>query len=68
MLEMIAHKLPFKAKAVNQEIMEQMEQNIIFKEKNNLNKYTMEYVLLNNLGNCKNWLSPYDYKHFGKFI
>lgn len=36
-------------------------------EKNNLNKYTMKYVILNNMGGCKDWLSPYDYDWYGEY-
>lgn len=68
MLELIAHKLPFDAMPVSQSMMEKHAESELRKEKENINHYTMEYVLLNNLGNCKNWLSPYDYRYFGKYV
>ena len=67
-LEMIAHKLPFAAKVVSQEMMDEMKQDEINKEKKNKNRYTMKYVIQNNLGGCHRWLSPVDHKWFGKWL
>ena len=67
-LEVVCHKLPFKAIVVSQEILDQRlakEQDDI---KNNINPYTMKYVIQNNLGGCHNWLSKYDHKWFGKYL
>nr|CAD7570835.1 unnamed protein product [Timema californicum] len=66
MLEMVAHKLPFKAEVVSQEIMEMKAEKELREERDNLNPYTFKYVVQNNMGGCQNWISPYDRKWFGK--
>lgn len=67
-LELVAHKLPFAAKVVNQQMMEEMAKEEERSEKENLNRYTYKYVVQNNLGGCHNWMSPYDKQWFGKYI
>ncbi|XP_030753261.1 39S ribosomal protein L16, mitochondrial [Sitophilus oryzae] len=62
----IAMKMPFKAKAVSQEMLEEMEANEKWIEENNQNPYTMKYIIQNNIGGCHKWLSPVDFKYFGK--
>nr|CAD7596135.1 unnamed protein product [Timema genevievae] len=66
MLEMVAHKLPFKAEVVSQKIMEKKAEKELREERDNLNPYTFKYVVQNNMGGCQNWISPYDRKWFGK--
>lgn len=68
MLKIIAHKMPFPALVVNQEMMEEMAAEEERLEKENVNRYTMKYVFQNNLGGCHNWISPYDKKWFGKYL
>ena len=67
-LREIAEKLPFKAKAVSQEMLDAEAA----KEKElaaaNINPYTVEYVIRNNMGGCHNWISPYDKKWFFKHV
>lgn len=63
----VAMKLPFKAMAVSQEIMDEMKRKEIEDEKNNTNPYTMKYVIQNNMGGCHSWLSPFDLKWLGKY-
>lgn len=65
-LNEIAEKLPFKAMAVSQEMLDEMKENEKWKEKNNLNRYTFKYMVQNNMQGCNRWLSPVDYKWFGK--
>lgn len=63
----IAHKLPFAAEAVSQEILDQQK---LREEENlakNTNKWSMKYVIQNNLGGCNRWASPMDFKHFGRY-
>lgn len=67
-LEMVANNLPFPAKVVNQQMMEEMAAEEERLEKENLNRYTLKYVIQNNLGGCHNWISPYDRKWFGKYL
>lgn len=67
-LEDMAMKLPFKAMAVSQQIMDEMKAKEKWEEENNQNPYTMKYVIQNNMGGCSRWLSPYDYKFLGKYL
>jgi large subunit ribosomal protein L16 len=67
-LELVANKLPFAAKVVSQQMMEEMAKEEERLEKENLNRYTFKYVIQNNLGGCHNWISPYDKKWFGKHL
>ncbi|XP_022917435.1 large ribosomal subunit protein uL16m [Onthophagus taurus] len=63
----IAAKLPFKAMAISQEMLDKIKEKEISDEENNINPYTMKYCIQNNMGGCRNWLSPVDYKWFGKY-
>lgn len=54
--------------AVSQEMLEEMEAKEKLDEARNLNEYTMEYIIKNNLGHAKQWARKNDYKYFGKFI
>ncbi|KAK6625426.1 hypothetical protein RUM43_005724 [Polyplax serrata] len=67
MLAAAAEILPFPARFVSQESLEKEREENRRLEENNINPYTMEYVIRNNMGGCGNWLSPYDYKWFGKY-
>ncbi|EEB19138.1 mitochondrial 50S ribosomal protein L16, putative [Pediculus humanus corporis] len=63
----VAEILPFPARFVSQKYLDdEREKEKLIKE-NNTNKFTMEYVIKNNMGGCQKWLSPYDYKWFGKY-
>lgn len=66
-LQDVAMKLPFKAIAVSQEMLDDMKCKEEEAEKNNTNPYTMKYVIQNNMGGCHNWLSPFDLKWLGKY-
>ncbi|XP_059617177.1 large ribosomal subunit protein uL16m [Phlebotomus argentipes] len=66
-LQLVAHKLPFKALVVSQEILEKREAKEREREAANVNPYTMKYVIQNNFGGCHNWLSPFDHKWFGRY-
>lgn len=61
-------KLPFKAMAVSQEIMEERAKKEKWEEENNQNYWTMKYVMQNNMGGCHKWMSLYDYKFLGKYL
>ncbi|XP_017780026.1 PREDICTED: 39S ribosomal protein L16, mitochondrial [Nicrophorus vespilloides] len=67
-LEDLAMKMPFKAMAVSQEILDEMKLKEEEEEKCNVNEYTMKYVIQNNLGGCQKWLRPNDMKYFGKYL
>lgn len=66
-LEKVAHKLPFPALVVSQETLEERQREEQRKEAENVNPYTMKYVIQNNLGGCHRLLSPVDHKWFGKY-
>lgn len=66
-LEDVAQKLPFKAMAVSQQILDEIKHKEEWEEENNENPYTMKYIIQNNMGGCRNWLSPVDMKWFGKY-
>ncbi|KAG4078030.1 hypothetical protein HA402_002081 [Bradysia odoriphaga] len=68
LLTTIVKRFPFKAKVVSQEMMEQMAAEEARNERDNINPYTKKYVIQNNLSGCRNWLSPYDHRWFGKYL
>lgn len=63
----IAKKLPFRAKVYSQETLQEHLKDVEYIEKNNLNPYTMEYVIKNNMSGCQRWISVYDFKWLGKY-
>ena len=67
-LREVAEKLPFKAKAVSYEMMEAEKAENELLAKANLNPYTAEYLIKNNIGGCHQWISPYDKKWFFKYV
>ncbi|XP_073831346.1 mitochondrial ribosomal protein L16 [Musca autumnalis] len=67
-LELVANILPFKAEVVSQEILDERVETEAQLEKENLNSFTMKYVIQNNLSGCHRWLSPVDHKWFGKYL
>jgi large subunit ribosomal protein L16 len=34
----------------------------------NINPYTPQYVIRNNMGGCHSWISPFDKKWFFKYV
>lgn len=67
-LKHAAVNLPFKAMAVSQEMLDEMEAEKKKKEKENLNPFTKKFVIQNNLNGCHDWLRPMDHKHFGDYL
>ncbi|XP_065155559.1 large ribosomal subunit protein uL16m [Atheta coriaria] len=67
-LEEVAAKLPFKAMAVSQELLDEKAAHEKWEEENNANYYSIKYVIQNNLGGCQAKLRPNDLKYFGKYI
>lgn len=53
--------------AVSQDILDEMKRKEEEEEKNNLNPYTMKYMIQNNMGGCQKWLKEIDLKYFGKY-
>lgn len=68
MLNHVAVNLPFKAMAVSQKMLEEMEQEKEAKKKANLNPFTKQYVIQNNFNGCHKWLSKNDHKWFGEYL
>lgn len=67
MLQKYADQLPFPARAVSHDMLEQEKSNKIWREENNNNRYTMKYLIQNNFGGCHKWLRPIDHKLFGNY-
>lgn len=67
-LKIVADNLPFKAVALSHEMLEEIKLNNIEKEKSNINPYTFEYILKNNMGNFKQHAKRIDYFYFGKYV
>ena len=65
-LRQVAKLLPFKARVVNREMLEEKAKTEKFIEENNLNPFTFKHCARNNMLGCKTWLSPYDYLWHGK--
>lgn len=68
MLDHVAVSLPFKAMAVSQQMLEEMELEKEHKKKSNLNPYTKQYIIQNNYFGCHRWLSKYDHIWFGEYV
>ncbi|XP_050421449.1 39S ribosomal protein L16, mitochondrial [Adelges cooleyi] len=66
-LSKIAEKLPFKAQAVSQETLEWDNANEKWKEENNKNPYTMEYLIKNNMDDLQRKIKRIDHFYFGKY-
>ncbi|CAH1800400.1 unnamed protein product [Owenia fusiformis] len=67
MLKTVAHQLPFEAKVVSKESLEEdikCEEDI---KKNNINPFTFEYIAENNILGCHKWLGRYDRIFKGKY-
>ncbi|CAH2232735.1 jg15483 [Pararge aegeria aegeria] len=68
MLRIIAERLPFKAEPVSQEIMDKKIADEKWVEENNQNKYTLKYIMQNNMAGCHRYLSRYDHRWHGKYV
>ncbi|XP_023950384.1 39S ribosomal protein L16, mitochondrial [Bicyclus anynana] len=68
MLRIVSERLPFKAEPVSQEILEKKAEDEKWREENNHNKYTLKYIMLNNMGGCHRHMSRYDHRWHGKYI
>lgn len=67
-LQQVANQLPFQAAVVSQKMLDEMKESEEQLQRDNLNPYTMKYVIQNNLNGCHRWLSPVDHKWFGKHL
>ena len=59
--------MPFEAIAVTHEMLEALNKTEKEMEDQNLNPYTLEWFLRNNIMDCTRHFSPYDLKLGGKF-
>lgn len=59
--------MPFKSKAVSQDIMEETDAEAKRQEEENINPYTFKYIVENNMLGCHKWISPYDFLWHGKY-
>ncbi|XP_066603429.1 large ribosomal subunit protein uL16m [Prorops nasuta] len=66
-LKDVANKLPFKARAISQTILEEEAEKEKWLEDNNKNPWTWKYIIQNNLGGCRKWISPVDNIWFNKY-
>lgn len=67
-LENIASRLPFKAKAVSQELLEKEREIEKQKRENNLNPFTWQYIIQNNMLGYGKSASPYERRWFNKYM
>lgn len=68
MLELLASKMPLKARAVSQELLLKDEQKEKEINEQNMNPYTWEYMIKNNMCGCRKYVKKIDYEYFGKYI
>ncbi|GAB1863684.1 Large ribosomal subunit protein uL16m [Camponotus japonicus] len=68
MLSKIAQIMPFKAKAVSQEILDRDAAREKWMEENNQHFWTWKYMVQNNMLGCQNWISPVDKLWFNKYV
>lgn len=61
MLKIVAHNLPFRARVVNQEMLEKEEEEKKRMKEQNVNPFTFEFAAKNNMLGCHQYLSKYDY-------
>ncbi|XP_053384436.1 39S ribosomal protein L16, mitochondrial-like [Mercenaria mercenaria] len=66
-LQVVIDMLPFEARIVSRESLEQLNKEEELLEKMNQNPFTFEYAAKNNMLGIKKWLSPYDYLWYGKY-
>ncbi|GAB1602215.1 39S ribosomal protein L16, mitochondrial-like [Argonauta hians] len=66
-LSNLAHLMPFPARAVSKEMMEEEERLEKEKEKRNINPFSFKYCVENNLFGCRYSLNKYDLKWHGKY-
>jgi len=67
-LSKISAKLPFKAKAVSQDILEWDLAKEKWQTENNQNKFTMEYLIKNNMDDLQRKVKKIDHLYFGKYV
>lgn len=66
-LDGVCKKLPFKAWAVSQELLEKKELEDDFEKTHNLNPFTLEFLIKNNMQGCNTWMSKYEKMWYMKY-
>lgn len=67
-LNQVANQLPFKARAVSQEILDKEAAREKWLEENNQHLWTWKYMVQNNMLGCQRWISPVDKLWFNKYL
>ncbi|XP_037934510.1 39S ribosomal protein L16, mitochondrial-like [Teleopsis dalmanni] len=66
-LQQVANQLPFKAMVVSWDMIEKSRAETARRDCTHIKDFSLKYVIQNNLNGCHKWLSPVDYKWFGKY-
>ncbi|KAM8924104.1 large ribosomal subunit protein uL16m [Pelodytes ibericus] len=66
-LSLVAKKLPFPARAVSRQSLQEARQQLKERELSNQNPWTFERLASRNMLGCRKWLSPYDLRLKGRF-
>lgn len=64
MLDHVAVSMPFKAMAVSQEMLDEIEKKKAIAKATNQNYFTPQYVIQNNLSGCHKWVKKVDHYWF----
>lgn len=67
MLRIVAHNLPFKARVVNQEMLDEEEEKRQYEEKYNLNPFDFDFCYKHNINGFRKYCSKYDKIFKGKY-
>ena len=65
-MKLVAEKLPFKAEVVSNRMLLEEQKELKRIEHENMNPFTFEYCLKNNMLSSHRWASPYDFQWHGK--
>ena len=63
----IANKMPFKARPVNQALLDDEAAEERYIMQNNINPFTMKYMIENNMRGIQAYCGAYDYLWYGKY-
>jgi len=67
LLRFIANQLPFKARPVSYQMLQEEAERNKQTEEENLNEFSFQYCVENNMMGCRKWLSTYDYEWHNKY-
>ncbi len=67
-LQVIASKMPFEARAVSHEMLMEEAATEKVNVERNMNLYTWEYMIKNNMLGCRKYAKKIDYVFFGKYL